>query len=427
MNKITKRNKNIRVYPTELTTQSLGRLQIRCVTPNMFPVEGATVRISSPARPDVVLEELTTDVSGITPQVELPAPPIDYSLAPSDVQPYSEYNIHTMQPNYTPVSISNLQVFADVTAIQSATMEETDDPNAQGSLFVIGPHTLWGDYPPKIAEPEINPEAETGEIVLRQVVIPEYVIVHDGPPTDTTAANYYVKFRDYIKNVASSEIYATWPESTIQANVLAILSFTLNRVFTEWYRNQGFNFTLTSSTAFDHKWIPGRNIFDNIGLIVDALFVNYLSRPNVKQPILTQYCDGIRVQCPNWMTQWGSKDLGDQGYDAISILRHFYGNSIFINTAPQVSGVPASWPGYNLNIGASGDDVRMIQEQLNAIGNAYSLIPKVAVTGQYNEQTAEAARTFQSIFNMPVTGIVDLPTWYRLSGIYVAVTRMAEG
>ncbi len=427
MNKITKRNKNIRVYPTELTTQSLGRLQIRCVTPNMFPVEGATVRISSPARPDVVLEELTTDVSGITPQVELPAPPIDYSLAPSDVQPYSEYNIHTMQPNYTPVSISNLQVFADVTAIQSATMEETDDPYAQGSLFVIGPHTLWGDYPPKIAEPEINPEAETGEIVLRQVVIPEYVIVHDGPPTDTTAANYYVKFRDYIKNVASSEIYATWPESTIQANVLAILSFTLNRVFTEWYRNQGFNFTLTSSTAFDHKWIPGRNIFDNIGLIVDALFVNYLSRPNVKQPILTQYCDGIRVQCPNWMTQWGSKDLGDQGYDAISILRHFYGNSIFINTAPQVSGVPASWPGYNLNIGASGDDVRMIQEQLNAIGNAYSLIPKVAVTGQYNEQTAEAVRTFQSIFNMPVTGIVDLPTWYRLSGIYVAVTRMAEG
>ena len=116
----------------------------------------------------------------------MPAPPIDYSLAPSDVRPYSEYNIHTMRPNYTPVSISNLQVFADVTAIQSATMEETDDPNAQGSLFVIGPHTLWGDYPPKIAEPEINPEAETGEIVLRQVVIPEYVIVHDGPPTDTT-------------------------------------------------------------------------------------------------------------------------------------------------------------------------------------------------------------------------------------------------
>lgn len=421
-----KNYKGIRVYPTELGTQSLGRLQIRCVTPNMVPVEGATVRISSPAQPTVVIEELTTDISGLTPEIELPAPPVDYSLEPSNIQPYSEYNIFASRQNYAPISISGMDVFAEVTSIQNATMRESEDPNSEGYLFVIGPHTLWGDYPPKIAEPEINPAAETGEIVLRNVVIPEYVIVHDGPPTDTSATNHYVRFRDYIKNVASSEIYATWPESTIQANILAILSFTLNRVFTEWYRNQGFNFTLTSSTAFDHKWIPGRNIYDNISIIVDSLFVNYLSRPNIKQPILTQYCDGNRVQCPNWMTQWGSKDLGDQGYDAINILRHFYGNSIFINTAPQVSGVPASWPGQNLNIGASGDNVRMIQEQLNAIGNAYSLIPRVAVTGMYNEQTAEAVRVFQTIFNIPATGIVDFPTWYRISGIYVAVTRMAE-
>lgn len=421
-----KNSKGIRVYPTEVGTQSLGRIQIHCVTPNITPVEGATVRISSPASPTETLEELTTDISGLTPEVELPAPPIDYSLEPSEVQPYAEYNISAMQPDYTPVNVSNIQILADVTAIQDATMQRAVTPNAEGSLYVIGPHTLWGDYPPKIAEPEINPAAETGEIVLSQVVIPEFVIVHDGPPTDASATNHYVRFRDYIKNVASSEIYATWPETTIQANVLAILSFTLNRVFTEWYRNQGFNFTLTSSTAFDHKWIPGRNIFDNIGITVDSLFVNYLSRPNIKQPILTQYCDGNRVQCPNWMTQWGSKDLGDQGYDAISILRHFYGSSIFINTAPQVSGVPASWPGQNLNIGASGNNVRMIQEQLNAIGNAYSQIPKVAVTGQYNEQTADAVRAFQRIFNMPVTGIVDFPTWYRISGIYVAVTRIAE-
>ena len=380
-------SKRIRVYPVELGTQSLGRLQIHCVTPNLTPIEGATVRISSPAQPTVVLEELTTDISGLTPEIELSAPPVDYSLEPAEVQPYSEYNIHAIQPDYTPVTISNIQIFADVFSIQDATMREALVPDAQGSLYVIPPHTLWGDYPPKIAEPEINPSAETGEIVLRQVVIPEFIVVHDGPPTDTSAANHYVKFRDYIKNVASSEIYATWPESTIQANVLAILSFTLNRVFTEWYRNQGFNFTVTSSTAFDHKWMAGRNIYDNISFAVDSLFVNYLSRPGVKQPILTQYCDGYRVQCPNWMTQWGSKELGDQGFDAIRILRHFYGSSIFINTAPQVSGVPASWPGHNLSIGASNGNVRMIQEQLNAISNAYTLIPKVAVTGQYNEQT----------------------------------------
>lgn len=416
----------IRIYPVEVGTQSFGRIQIRCVTPNMAPIEGATVSISSPAQPTSAIAELTTDVSGLTPEIEVPAPPVDYSLEPSEVQPYAEYNIRIAQPEYTPVSIANMQVIADVTALQNATMRQATEPDAAGSLYVIPPHTLFGDFPPKIAEPEIVPEAETGEIVLRQVVIPEFIIVHDGPPTDTSAANYYVKFRDYIKNVACSEIYATWPESTIQANVLAILSFTLNRVFTEWYRNQGFNFTVTSSTAFDHKWIPGRNIFDNISLIVDSLFVNYLSRPNVKQPILTQYCDGNRVQCPGWMTQWGSKNLGDQGYDAISILRHFYGDLIFINTAPQVSGVPASWPGYNLDIGASGDDVRMIQEQLNTISDTYSQIPKVAVQGQYNEQTAEAVRAFQRIFNLPQTGIVDFPTWYSISGIYVAVTRMAE-
>lgn len=421
-----KQDEKIRIYPVEVGTQSFGRLQIRCVTPNMAPVEGATVSISSPAQPTAVIEELTTDVSGLTPDIELPAPPVDYSLEPSEVQPYAEYNIRIVQPEYSPVNIANMQVLADVTAIQNATMRQATEPDAAGSLYVIPPHTLFGDFPPKIAEPEIVPEAETGEIVLSQVVIPEFIIVHDGPPTDTSAANYYVRFRDYIKNVASSEIYATWPEASIQANVLAILSFTLNRVFTEWYRNQGFNFTVTSSTAFDHKWIPGRNIFDNISLIVDSLFVNYLSRPNVRQPILTQYCDGNRVQCPGWMTQWGSKDLGDQGYDAIRILRYFYGESIFINTAPQVSGVPASWPGYNLNIGASGDNVRMIQEQLNTISNTYTQIPKVAVQGQYNEQTADAVRAFQRIFNLPVTGIVDFPTWYSISGIYVGVTRMAE-
>lgn len=416
-----------RIYPTELGTQSLGRLQVHCVTPNLAPVIGATVRISSPAEPTVVIEEFTTDESGLTPEIELPAPSIDYSLEPSQVQPYSEYNINATQPDYTQTTISNIQILAEVNSIQDATMRATGEPDTSGSLYVVQPHTLYGFYPPKIAEPEINPAAETGEIVLSRVVIPEFLIVHDGPPTDTSATNHYVRFRDYIKNVASSEIYATWPESTIQANVLAILSFTLNRVFTEWYRNQGFNFTITSSTAFDHKWMPGRNTYDNISLIVDSLFVNYLSRPNIKQPILTQYCDGYRVQCPNWMTQWGSKDLGDKGLDAISILRNFYGDSIFINTAPQVSGVPASWPGSNLNIGASGGNVRMIQEQLNAISEVYTLIPTVAVTGQYNEQTAEAVRVFQSIFNLPATGVVDFPTWYKISGIYVAVTRMAEG
>lgn len=168
--------------------------------------------------------------------------------------------------------------------------------------IVIPDHTLYGEYPPKIPEDEIKPMQETGEIVLSRVVIPEYVVVHDGSVNDDTATDYYVRYRDYIKNVACSEIYATWPEETIKANVLAIMSFTLNRVYTEWYRNKGFDFTITSSTAYDHKWMRGRNIFDSIDRVVDELFSHYLSRPNVRQPILTQYCDGERVTCPNWMT-----------------------------------------------------------------------------------------------------------------------------
>ena len=221
-------------------------------------------------------------------------------------------------------------------------------------------------------EAEIKPINETGEIVLNKVVIPEYIVVHDGPIGDTSAQDYYVRYKDYIKNVASSEIYATWPEDTIRANVLAIMSFTLNRVYTEWYRNKGYDFTITSSTAYDHKWIHGRNIFESIDRIVDELFENYLSRPDVRQPILTQYCDGHQVQCRNrgWMTQWGSKALGDQGYSAIEILRSFYGNDMYINVAEAVSGIPASWPGYDLTIGVTGEKVQQIQEQLNAIAKA---------------------------------------------------------
>jgi peptidoglycan hydrolase-like protein with peptidoglycan-binding domain len=416
---------NYKVYPAQLSTQSFGRLRIRATTSSLIPVADATVRISSPSVPDSFLEELKTNGDGLTDEIELPAPSFDYSQAPGIVQPYAEYTINISSVGFEPVVVQDAEIFPGVTALQESTLRAVG-PSAQPSLYVVPPHTLFGDYPPKIAEAEVKATAESGEIVLSRVVVPEFVIVHDGPPTDSSASNYYVRFRDYIKNVASSEIYSTWPESTITANVLAILSFTMNRVYTEWYRNQGFNFTITSSTAFDHKFVPGRNIFSNIGLIVDQIFNNYLSRPNIRQPILTQYCDGNRVQCPNWLSQWGSKTLGDQGYSAIDILRNYYGDSIYINTATEVSGVPVSWPGANLSVGSSGDNVRTIQEQLNKIAENYPSIPTVAVNGQFNDQTANSVKIFQQTFDLPATGIVDLPTWYKLSGIYVAVARLAE-
>ena len=292
--------------------------------------------------------------------------------------------------------------------------------------IVIGPHTLFGNYPPKIAESEIKPMTESGEIVLSRVVIPEYVIVHDGAPSDSSARNYWVRYRDYIKNVASSEIYATWTDAAIRANVLAIMSFVLNRVYTEWYRNRGYDFTITSSTAFDQKWIYGRNIYQNISNIVDEVFGNYLSRPNVKQPILTQYCDGRQVSCPGWMTQWGSQSLGEQGYSTIEILRYYYGESIYINTAVEISGVPSSWPGYDLSVGSSGSKVLQMQEQLNVIAEAYPALPRGDTDGIYGPATQAAVEKFQLIFGLPVTGIVDYRTWYKISEIYVGVSRIAE-
>ncbi len=416
----------MKVYPTQMETQSLGRLRVRCTAAGERPIENATVRITNRADPNTVIDELTTDISGLTEVIDLPAPPLDYSLAPNEPRPYAEYDALISAPGFEGAEFFGIQILPDVTAEQNTTLNPAVlEPTGAEEVFDIAPHTLYYEYPPKIPEEEINPAAETGAIVLNRVVIPEFVIVHDGPPS-SSAPNYYVRFRDYIKNVASSEIYATWPEATIYANILAILSFTLNRVFTEWYTNQGYNFTVTSSTAYDQKWTRGRNIYDNIGVLVDNIFVNYLSRPNVRQPILTQYCDGVRVQCPGWMSQWGSKDLGDQGLTAIQILRNYYGNSIFINTAPEVSGVPRSWPGSNLTIRSTGENVRTIQEQLNRIADVYTAIPKVAVDGIFGSRTAAAVKAFQEIFNLPDNGIVDRGTWYKISGIYVALTRMAE-
>ena len=373
------------------------------------------------------MERVETDSSGQTEVLELDAPPEEWSLDPrNERQPYSEYTLDVSAPGFEPVSIAGTEILANVKAIQNVRMRPSDVGREEEEVFVIPAHTLYAEYPPKIAEDEIKPVNETGEIVLSRVVVPEYIVVHDGSPRDTTATNYYVKYKDYIKNVASSEIYATWPANAIRANVLAIMSFTLNRVYTEWYRNKGYDFTITSSTAFDHKWIPERNVYDTISVIVDELFANYLSRPNVRQPILTQYCDGRRVTCPDWMTQWGSKELADQGYTPIEILRYFYGDDMYINTAEEISGIPASWPGYTLEEGSSGDKVRQMQEQLNVIAGAYPALPKITADGIYGPATEAAVSEFQSVFGLPVTGKVDYATWYKISEIYVGVSRIAE-
>ena len=403
-----------------------GRLKITTTTTDgTRPVRNARIDISYTGEPDRIIESLRTDESGSTETIELPAPPLEYSMAPSDHQPYSEYNLKITADNYDDEIVTGVQILPNVTGFQNINLIlSPENPNVYNPI-VIGGHTLWEYYPPKIAEAEVKPVNETGEIVLSKVVVPETIVVHDGVPTDSTATDYYVPYSDYIKNVASCEIYSTWPMETIKANVLAIMSFTLNRVYTEWYRNKGYDFTITSSTAFDHKWMNGKTTYDTISQAVDEVFASFLARPNVKQPILTQYCDGKRVTCPNWMSQWGSKTLGDDGLSAIDIIRYYYGNDMYINTAEVISGIPSSFPG-TLTIGSSGDKVLQLQEQLNRIALNYPAIPQISADGIYGERTAEAVRTFQKIFNLPQTGVTDYATWYKISQIYVAVSKIAE-
>ena len=388
------------------------------------PLPGARVSIYN-ATDGTLIRSFTADEAGQIPMLRLEAPPLEYSLEPSLAQPYSQYNVTVEAEGYEPLEIFDAEVLPDELALQPAPMTPMIEQEGLSQEIIVPGNTLFIPSQAKIPEAEIKPVTETGEIVLSRVVIPEYVVVHDGVPSDNSAKNYHVRYPDYIKNVASSEIYATWPDAAIRANVLAIMSFTLNRVYTEWYRGKGYDFTVTSSTAYDQKWSYGRTIYERISQVVDEMYTNYLSRPNVRQPILTQYCDGRNVSCPNWLSQWGSKNLADQGYRAIEILRYYYGSSMFINTAEEISGIPTSWAG-ELSVGSSGPKVRQLQEQLNAIANNYPAVPKVNVDGVYGPLTQASVRQFQSIFGLPATGVVDYRTWYKISQIYVGVTGIAE-
>ncbi len=409
--------------PTDL---SQGFLRVFVIErTGITPVSNATVTIVYEEAPEAEPRVFTTDNSGQTEIITLPAPPIAYSESPDEPKPYSDYTITVTKEGYEETIVTGSEILPDELSIQTIRLPLLDAPIEPPLMINIGEHTLYGDYPAKIPEAEVKPLPESGEIVLSRVVIPEYIIVHDGVPSDASAPNYWVRYTDYIKNVASSEIYATWEESTILANILVIMSFTLNRVFTEFYRNQGYNFTITSSTAYDQKFIYGRNIYENISYLVDQVFNNYLARPGITQPIFTSYCDGKRVTCTG-LSQWGSKFLGDEGYSAIEIVRNYYGQDMYIATAEQISGVPSSYPGYELTIGSTGDKVRQLQRQINRIAQDYPAIPTLSTDGIYGPRTAESVRIFQGVFGLPETGVTDFATWYAISRIYVAVSRISE-
>lgn len=255
--------------------------------------------------------------------------------------------------------------------------------------------------------------------------IPEFVTVHLGPP-DSDAANVTVPFIDYIANVASSEIYPTWPESAIRANVYAQISFTLNRIYTQYYRSRGYDFDITNSIGIDQSFVNGRDIFENVYAIVSDIFNDYIVRRGNVEPLFAQYCDGVEVSC-NGLSQWGSVSLAEQGFSPYEILTYYYGNDIDIVTNAPVQGIDLSAPSAPLRLGSAGDAVRALQIRLNRISDNYPAIPKIAIPdGVFSFDTEEAVKKFQEIFSLTPDGIVGKATWYRTQLIYNAVKRLNE-
>lgn len=256
--------------------------------------------------------------------------------------------------------------------------------------------------------------------------IPEYITVHLGSPADSTAPNVRVPFIDYIKNVASSEIYPTWPESALRANMYAEISFALNRIYSEWYPSRGYPFDITSDTAYDQKYVRGRDIYESVSRIADEIFNDYIVRSGNVQPLFAQYCDGVRVRCDG-LSQWGSVSLAEDGLTPYEILQYYYGNDIsLVFNAPTAPNLP-SYPGIPLQIGSVGEDVRTIQRQLNRIGRNYPAVsPTLDTDGFFDVNTELAVRNFQQIFNLTPDGIVGKSTWYKIKSIYNAVKGIAD-
>lgn len=255
--------------------------------------------------------------------------------------------------------------------------------------------------------------------------VPQEITVHLGPPSQP-AENVTVNFIDYIKNVASSEIYPTWPEEALRANIYAIISYALNRVYTEWYPSRGYDFDITNSTAVDQAFVPNREIYENISLIVDDIFNDYVVRQGEVQPLFTQFCNGTTSTCPG-LSQWGTVALANDGFTAFEILQNYYGENIGIVENAPITDITESYPGVPVKLGDAGNSVKIIQTQLNRIADNYPAIPKIKnVNGVFGVDTEEAVRKFQEIFNLEQTGTVDKSTWYKIKQYYVGVKQLSD-
>ncbi len=369
---------------------------------------------------------LTTDSSGITKILEVDTPDIELSKnKDSDQIPYSVYDLYVRAPGYKDAVVEGVQVFSNEVSIQQVEMIPTTKEREfleELEHNYIPPHQLIEEMP-RVQVDEKEPIFQSK--VLIRPYIPEFITVHLGAPS-SYAENVTVRFPEYIKNVASSEIYPTWPEHAIRANIYCQISFALNRVYTEWYRNKGYNFHITNSTAYDQYFIKGRNIFENISRIVDDIFNEYITREGYMEPLLAQYCNGTTVTCKG-LSQWDTVKLATDGYETMEILKNYYGDNIELTKTNDIRGIEESFGGTPLKLNTTGSDVETIQRQINRISNNYPAIPKIEpVDGVFGSETESSVKAFQRIFNLYADGIVGKSTWYKISGIYVGVKRLAE-
>lgn len=412
---------------------SQGYLSIETrVANDGVPIEGAKVYILPSEQGGSVSDTyysnyLITDSSGNTGFVRFDTPDTKLSENINNtLRPYSVVDVYVTADGFFPTRIEQVQIFGDTQSILPVTLIPVsgtyDGTNSGVIIYDIPSSQLLSPDSHSMSGPS---NQQTLPLISDDIYIPEFITVHLGTPS-SNARNVTVPFTEYIKNVASSEIYPTWPEEALKANIAAIVSLTLNRFFTEWYRSQGYDFDITSTTAYDQSFVEGRNIFENISQLVDEVFNTYVVREGYVNPLFTTFCDGKTVSC-NGLSQWGTVSLAENGNNALQILRYYYGNDVNLTSTDDIQSAQSSYPGTPLSLGDTGDDVVTIQQQLLRIRENYPAIPLIpTVDGVFGSSTDSAVRTFQEIFDLTVDGIVGKATWYRISYVYSSVAKLAE-
>ncbi len=377
---------------------------------------GATVEVLNRG------ESYTTDRSG-TVRISVPAPNKSFSLTPNPpVRPFAVYDLRISMAGYVTITVYGIHVFDGIDSVCAYDLVRLEDADgATEDRITVPPHDLFQPAPTAGGGAATAFATQNGA----QVVIPETVTVHLGQP-GSNAVNVTVPFMDYIKSVACSEIYPTWPEEALMANIHAEVTFVLNRLYTEWYPSQGYDFDVSASPAFDQYYVHRREVFANVEAIVDGIFDIYIARSGFIEPIFAQFCDGVKSACTG-LSQWGTVTLAQQGYTPIEIVRYYYGQNIELRQAQTVTDQPDSYPGAPLTLGSMGADVQTVQNRLNRIAINYPAIPFILLPeGNYNTDTQRAVRVFQQTFGIGQTGDVDEATWYKILYVYNAVKRLAQ-